>query len=62
MDMETSVDLSESPFFKFVFNLLLDNKKVMWSHKQVKMQGDHAFASELARLFRTVLLSEDELL
>ena len=59
LDMETNCDLSAAPFFKFIFNLLMDNKQQMWQDNAAEIRGSHAFAQELARLFSSVLICQD---
>ena len=59
MNLKSKVDLGANHFFKLIFNLLLETKQYYWSSKSQNFDGNHAYSSELARLFSQVLLSEN---
>ena len=56
MEKHSSIDLSAAPFFKLVFNIILDIKSQMWSQESFAQNGITAFMHEAARLFNSVLI------
>ena len=59
MSIKTKVNLDRAPFFKFIYNLLMEKKEKMWEESTAEIRGSHAFVQELARLFTDVLNVED---
>ena len=59
MALETKIDLNAQPFFKLIYNLLMQNKQQMYHESAAEMSGSHALGTELARLFTDILIQPD---